>query len=830
MVRLLLFSRFPCISKAHLYHKFLEIMKRIVIKHLFIGIFLITNILSAADKKWQITGTIIEYQTEELIPYATIALYHKSDNTLVTGAMSNDNGVFILVKIPQGDYFLKISFMGYKDYSIDSITLNESEQLLNIGKVFLEPNIDALTEVVITAKNKAIKSSVDKQVLNVSSNLLATGGTAVDALRLSPSIQVSSDGDVKLRGSSKYIVLINGRPTTLSSAEVLKQTPANNISKIEVITNPSVKYNAEGGAGIINIILKKGVTIGFNGMINASIGSKNKYAGDANFNLNKEKISYSIGFDWRDYTTTANNNYYRTLQLVDTISYATMFQDRKITNGNLGFRFGIDYNPSENNNFTYSFHTGNTTTDADIKANTAGKTVPANTEIYSRNSFYYKAKPTFFTNNLGYTRTLNDEGSNIAFNTYYSYIDYKTFNDQVLANADSNHNIIDPEPYLQNITNNNNSHDLRIDADYTKVVTENKSLETGLSYHLYNRFLDVSYSTYNYDTTAWIDDPEYTDKYNFDETVYSAYANYNSTFWGLQTSFGLRLEYMDRLLIQKGTAKTYDYNKLNIFPGLSVLKPFNDNHSLKFALTNRINRPDEYMMNPFKEFEDDYFVSVGNPYLIPETVRNMELGYTFSKNSNMFSSNLYYRQTSDKLEQKLTINEDDKILIMFHNDAKDEALGLELMGNIEIKDWWTLNANANLFNYYISANIDGVKNSRSAFSWSSQLVNSFNITETTSFQVIGSYSSKTVRSQGELSDYFFVDAALKHQFLNGRISVSVQLKDVFQSLNYKLTTETENMYLLGDFINESPIFLFNISYKFSNYKKKTKDVQTDFDM
>jgi len=805
-------------------------MKSLNLKQVLIGLYLMSNILSASDVKWQITGSIIEEGTEETIPYATIALYNKIDASLLTGTISNDDGEFALEKIVSGDYFLKVSFMGYTDYTIDNIILNENQQNINIGKIYLKPNVESLNEVSIVAKNKAIKSSVDKQVLTVSSNLLATGGTAVDALRLSPSIQTDSEGNVKLRGSSKYIVLINGRPTTLSPQEVLKQTPANNISKIEVITNPSVKYNAEGGAGIINIILKKGVASGLNGMINASVGSRNKYSGDANFNLNKEKVSYSFGFDWRDYTTTANNDYYRTLQLIDTISYATMFQDRKITQGNLGFRFGLDYNPNEKNNFTYSFHTGNTTTEADVLSTTSGKTVPVNNEVYSNNSFYLNAKPTFFTNNFGYTKTLNDEGSNIAFNTYYSYIDYKTYNDQVLANADSDYNSIDPEPYLQNITNNNNSHDLRLDVDYTNVFSENKSLETGLSYHLYNRFLNVSYSTFDYDANDWIDNPEYTDKYNFDETVYAAYTNYNSSFWGLQTSFGLRLEYMDRLLLQKGNGKTYEYDKLNVFPGISVLKSFNDNHSMKFALTSRINRPDEYMMNPFKEFEDDYFVSVGNPYLIPETVRNLELGYTFTKGNNMFSSNLYYRQTNDKLEQKLTINEDDKILVMFHNDAKDKTLGLELMGNIEVNDWWTLNANANLFDYNIIANIDGIKNSRSTFSWSSQLVNSFNITETTSFQVIGSYASETVRSQGELSDYFFVDAALKQQFLNGRLSISLQLKDVLQSLNYKLITETENMDLLADFQNESPVFLFNVSYKFSNYKKKTKDVQTDFDM
>ena len=196
----------------------------------------------------------------------------------------------------------------------------------------------------------------------------------------------------------------------------------------------------------------------------------------------------------------------------------------------------------------------------------------------------------------------------------------------------------------------------------------------------------------------------------------------------------------------------------------------------------------------------------------------------------MFSSNLYYRHTTDKLEQKLTIGDDEKIHTIFHNDAADKAIGLELMGNFEITDWWSVNANSNLYYYDIWANVEGVKTSNNDFSWSTQLVNSINISESTSLEFTGYYNSKTARSQGELSDYYFVDTAIKQQFLDGRLSVSLQVKDILQSLNYELTTATGNMDLLGDFNNESPTFLFNVSYKFSNYKKNTKDVQTEFDM
>ncbi|WP_223033363.1 TonB-dependent receptor domain-containing protein [Hanstruepera marina] len=785
----------------------------------------------STETKWTISGSVVEQQTNYAIPYATVALYSKNDESLITGVISDDNGIFTIDRISQGSYFLKISFMGYKDYVIDPLELNTSETTINLGVIALEQNYEALEEVVVKSKTKAIRNRIDKQVLSVSSNLTATGGTAVDALKLSPSIQIDSDNNVKLRGSTKFIVLINGKPTTLSAQDVLKQTPANSIKDIEVITNPSVKYNAEGGAGIINIILKKGYASGFNGMVNASVGTKDKYSGDVTVNLNKEKVSYSFAADWRDYTKTANNNYYRTLYNEDNTHYASMLQDRSINDSNLGFRFGVDYNPNETNNFSYSFHTGYNETSGSILNTNSGYTIPESTEEHKYNPFRIKLKPTFFTNNLGYNKTLNETGDNLSFNLYYSYIDYDLNNEQESYITDENQNIVDTEPYRLTISNKNNSNDVRFDTDYTKVFSEKTSLETGVSYHLYNRFLNVAYSEFDYDINDWVDNPDYTNKYNFDETVYAAYANLNTTFFNdIVASIGLRLEYTDRLLKRKSSNEQYKYHKANFFPGLSLSKDINENSNLKLALTNRINRPDEYMMNPFPEFIDDYFYSEGNPYLTPEIVRNLELGYSYSKEKTSISSNLYYRITKDKIDQKLTLEDDDKIHTMFHNDAGDKTIGLETMYSFNVKDWWSINANVNLFYYDVWANIEGVKNQNDDFSWTSQLVNSFNINETTSIQLIGYYASKTARSQGELSNYYFLDIAAKKQFLNGRLSVNLQLKDVLQSLNYELKTNTSNMNLLGDFNNESPIALLNISYKLSNYKKKTKDVQTEFDM
>lgn len=805
-------------------------MKTLKLVFLMATMFLTFGNLYSSETKWEIKGRLIEAETGISVPYATITLNNKSDSSMIAGIVSDENGKFILEKVIKGDYYMKLSFIGYEDHYINSIVFDEKEKSIDLGQVLLFPAATLLDGVEITARISPVISSIDKQVLNVDKNLAATGGTAIDALKLSPSIQVDPDGNVKLRGSSSFTVLINGKPTTLTPNEVLRQTPANQISRIEVITNPSAKYTSSGGAGIINIILKKGAQSGLNGMVNATVGTKDKYSGDVSLNLNREKIAFSFGVDWRDWNTTGLHDYYRDYYKVDTVHHAIMRQDRLINESNLGFRFGMDFNPNKKSNITYSFHGGYTSFEGDVPTKNLGLSEPSNTKNYSYNSFYILQKPKFYTNNFGYNLNLKKEGSSISLNAYYSYIDYYLLTSQSQSIADSSFTIIDPAPYLQDIINDNYSHDYRLNADYTLPVSNKTSLETGGAVHYYKRFLDITYAQFNHNEDEWINHPDYTNQYNFNEDVYAAYANINTSFWGLQASVGLRTEYMDRLLKQDSAAFEYDYSKLHFFPSFSFSKSLNEKSRLNLAMSNRINRPDEYMMNPFPEFEDEYFYSEGNPFLLPEIVRNIELAYQFTEEKYQINSSLYYRTTADKIEQRLWIEGDEKIHTSFHNDCSDRSIGLEMMGNFDLTEWWSLNANANLFHYTIEGNVFEDSFSNSDFSWTAQLVNSFQIRKNTSIQLIGYYASETIRSQGSLSDYYFVDLAAKQQFLKGRLSLSVQCKDIFQSLNYELKTETGNMKLLGDFKNESPIFLFSMSFQISNYKKKTRDVETEFDM
>lgn len=807
-------------------------MKTAKIYQLIIVLLFFWSTVQAGETKWEITGQLIEEATGETIPYATVALYSKKDSSLIAGSISNFDGEFSLEKVAKGDYYLQISFIGFKDLIVNTLNFTKDISVIELGTISLQSDMTLLDEFEVTAKVATISNNIDKQVINVEKNISAKGGTASDALRVSPSIQVDSDGKVKLRGSTNFKVLINGKPTALSSEEVLKQTPANLISEIEVITNPSVKYSADGGAGIINIILKENALQGVNGKVDLMVGTKDKYSGDLSFNLNGEKISLSAGLEGRSYTTTAINNYYRDLYYSNDVHHAFMGQDRNMTQSNIGLRFGLDYNPNERNNFNFSIHSGSNTTELDIITNTSGY-LDSDSDRSKENMYnidYINITPSFYTNNLGYNLKLDSIGSNLNVNVFYSHIDYSLITSQKFYHADNNFIPNDSQPYLQDITNINNSDESKIDVDYTKAFNEKTSLEIGASANNYFRYLDITFAEYDYSDNAWLNHPDYSNKYDFNEAIYGGYANLNTSFWGINASLGLRLEYTDRILQQQSSQKNYKYDKLNFFPGFSFSKSLNDNNAIKLAMTNRINRPDEYMMNPFPEFEDNYFLSTGNPYLIPEIVRNLEAAYNYSSTKTSLSANLYYRTTSNKLDQRLTINDEDKIHVYFHNNSSDITSGLELMGNFDLTKWWSLNANTNTYYYETEGNIDGEIFFQSNFAWSAQLINTFSIKDNTSIQVISYYNSKTVRTQGELSDYYFVDLAVNHAFLDGKLNVNLQLKDVLQTLNYQLYTETGNMQLLGDFQNESPIFLVSVGYQINNYQKKTKDVHTDFDM
>jgi len=777
----------------------------------------------------RIDGMVLESGTDVPLPYVTVTLNNELDSSLVTGTVTDKLGQFEINDISDGFYYLTFSFVGFQPVTLGQLEFHSKKDSRSLGTILLEPSATVLEEVVLSGRPSPLSSTIEKQVIHADQDLMAAGGTAVDLLRNSPSVRIDPDGNVLLRGSQEYIVLVNGRPSMMPAAEVLKQTPAGQIESIEVITNPPVKFSAEGGAGVINIVLKENKAGQFNGMVNATAGTGNKYASDAQFNINWEKTSVSVGMNWRDFSSQAQHDYKKTVSYQDTFENAYMEQDRHNRSRELGLRLGINRQLPGQQNLHYALHAGMNRHTLDIGANTYRITDPVSDHHNKFNTFYLDQKPTFMTHQLDY-ETKAGHGSDLSLSAYYSYINYDFFTSQVQSLADDQFRPADETPYMQDVINHNYSNDLRLQADLSVPFGKAFTLETGMAYHGYLRSLNVRFDQFDHSLGQWVSNPLYTNQYDFMESVYAGYASLKGEVSGIQYNLGLRGEFMDRNLGQKTEGINYDFSRMNWFPSLSISYNLGGAHNLGLAFSNRINRPEEYFLNPFPEFEDEYFYSEGNPNLRPEIVRNLEFNYRMIMDIFTLSTNLFYRTTEDKIDQIMVEMPDGKLHLGFHNEVSDASFGTEISGNLNAMKWWSLQGSFSAYRHHIEGKILNEEISKSNWSWSAQMVNSFRIGKGTSVQLVNYYQSLTQALQYDITGFHFMDVAINQKFYGGRLTAGIQAKDIFRSLNYKLLTLAQETALEGHFKNESPVFMLNLSYQINQYDKKTKDVETEFDM
>ncbi|MCK5538226.1 MAG: carboxypeptidase regulatory-like domain-containing protein, partial [Bacteroidales bacterium] len=305
-----------------------------------------------------LSGKVIDKSSNTPVEYASIILYSMRDSSLVSGTITNATGGFLLKDLPMGRFYLDIKFLGYDHLIKHNIKINPKQTTLNLGKILLNVSAEEIGEVSIVADRTQIQYKLDKKVINVGQDVSAAGGSAVDVLEKSPSIQTDIDGNVTLRGSSSFTVFIDGKPTVLDANDALQQIPASEIQNIELITNPSAKYDPDGVAGIINIVMKKNRTSGISGIVNASIGTNHKYKGDFLVNFRADKFNWFIGGNYRDYTFLGGNESVRETYLPTQTNYLNYSGTRDMIRGGDGIKTGIDINLSTNQSLSLSANIG----------------------------------------------------------------------------------------------------------------------------------------------------------------------------------------------------------------------------------------------------------------------------------------------------------------------------------------------------------------------------------------------------------------------------------------------------------------------------------------
>ncbi len=772
--------------------------------------------------KGQIKGQVKENASKAAMEYANVSVYSLPDSTLVSGTITNAEGIFEIKDLPAGKYYLVADFIGFDKRVVNNLEISEGKRKIDLGTILLEQSSVAVEEVAVTAEKDLVQYKVDKKVVNVDKKLSAKGGTVVDALENTPSIQVDAEGNVSLRGSTNFTVLIDGKPTALSSNDALKQIPASAVENVEIITNPSVKYDPDGTSGIINIIMKKDYKTGMNGMVNAAIGSNFQHNGDFNINYRTDKVNYFIGGSYADRRRYPRTEIYNETEIgVDTTRFINQNADRTQNHLNYSLKGGLDIYLTPKTTLILSGEYGYFGFDMDMPSETYERyNLASIPDTFRLEETGLKIGGNYVNANMTLEQKFDEKGQH----KLETSIIYSNWDGEVRSDV----NTLFTDNQWQNgvfskrsrTIQNDYQNDYRFKLDYTRPINEKTNLEAGYQ----SRFMveDSKFRSEDFmvATQEWVDDDFYSTGFDFHRYIHSAYASIGSEIAGISVKVGLRGEYTDREMKISENEK-YTLNRFDLFPSLHLSKKLKGDREIQASYSRRVNRPQEWNLNPYPIISTDYVSQSGNAELLPEFIDSYELNMMQRMKKGFVALEGYYRQTNNAFDRTLVLdNESDKVLIGIQNLNKNFAYGAELSTNLNLAKWFSVYASANVYSFNISGDniTEGIKtqNLNSDF----VLNSNFTFLKSTRLQVTGFYNAPTLTSQGERSEMYGVNLALNRSFFKRKLDVSLRARDVLNTMKFKFNSKSEGINTNFTFDMDSPTFMLTVGYKINNYKKR----------
>ena len=813
-------------------------------------------------------GKIVDTKTNKPIDAASVQLYQNRIDTatkarkdvLVSGQLTQANGDFNLEGLsPIGDYKLIITAIGFK--TIER-TINfgfkpglSPEQMMSmvdkdLGNIKLETDVQQLSEVVVTAEKPMLQLGIDRKIFNVDKNIVSQGGTGVDVMRNVPTVNVDIDGNITLRNSAPQI-FVDGRPTVLT----LDQIPADAIQSIELITNPSAKYDASGGqSAIINIVLKKNRRVGYSGSVRAGVDMRGRLNGGGDINVRQGKVNFfaNIGLNQRrgiGFGETNRNNF------ADKTPNTIFTRNRNISDGMFNFgRAGFDFLIDNRNTIT-------------IAGNFGGGTF----DLIDQNSIRYDSAFTAPTTIYEYRETnginkFRNAGANVSYKYNFpragreltadvNYNKSRSENDQ---NIDFTRwfdkeetNVYQPKQ-RQGINAGGNNSLLVAQTDYTDPINENMKVEAGLRTQIR---LFESYQKNSLDGVAL---PLISNRFSYVDYVHAAYASFSQKIKKANFNYqvGLRLESSSYDGEQEGKTERFQNQfPLALFPSLFLSKTLEEKQDIQLNYSRRINRPSFFQLLPNTDFSDIFNFQTGNPDLIPEFTNSLELTYqkTYGEKNNIFLATLFGKQTNNLISRfqnfdQLGDSKDSAVITTWVNANRSYAAGLELVFRNTISKWWEINYNINV--YY--SKIDGssilpeLKNERT--SYNIKLNNSFRFGKGWSMQLSSDYNSRSIlpvssggggrgggrgggfggggfgggpvsTTQGFIDDNFFVDFGVRKEFKikQNTASISLNWSDVFSTRRNNVFSESQFFDQYSWRRRDPTFFRLNFFYRFGKF-------------
>ncbi|HDS06923.1 MAG TPA: TonB-dependent receptor [Bacteroides sp.] len=768
-----------------------------------------------------VTGRVMEEGTNTPMEYTTVAIYSTEDSSLVGGTVSGPEGNFEIRRLPFGEYYVVTNFVGYQKKVIDPVLVTRSNEKVDLGLLEMSVDKQSIEEVEIVADRKHVEYKLDKKIVNVSQDINAAGGTAADVLENTPSVSVDIEGNVTLRGSGSFTVLIDGKPSVLEGSDALQQIPASAIENIEIITNPSAKHDPDGNAGIINVIMKDKTDQGLNGIVNASVGLNNKYRADFLLNRRTGNWNFFLGGNY-------NNNLYPGRMTREQVTFTDSLDRVLEADGAFDFRRsglqlkgGVSYDFSETSTLTLEASGGNYGFGIDRSNRSHEYTMPATDDIYyvSRSTMDRSGRYLNFTAN--YTKQFDSRDHQLTTMAYFSRSTGDGIEKQEDYNTEEGFLVEDVIPFSTRAVETEDEYQARLEIDYTRPVGATGKLEVGYQARLDDEFENRLYEEFDNDTDVWIENEQYTSGLDFFRNIQAAYATYGGEWKNFQYQLGLRGEYTYRKIEHERSGEDFLINRLDYYPTLHLAWQFKNDHQLMLSYSKRVDRPRGYWLEPNISYVDPYTIRVGNPALEPEYIHSLELGYQKGWGMNFLAAELYYRNTTNLITRVTEFNDSlDLFVLNVQNMNNDHSAGAELMVNWKFWKWLTVNGSITPYYYRINGDINGTPVEEETFSWRSNLNTTFQITPTTRLQTNMAYRSRTVTAQGTSEGFYYMNVAFRQDLFDRKLSATLQLRDVFGTMKRDFTNTGENFEQHVVMMREPRVLTLTLSYRINNYRNE----------
>jgi outer membrane receptor protein involved in Fe transport len=772
----------------------------------------ITGVVSIAQAQSvvRVTGSIIEENSNQPLAFASVVAKRPGSDQVINGTIANDTGGFVL-PVKASRFYLEISFIGFETVRLDSLTPVKAR--LDLGRIKVKANAQTMDGVQVRAEKSAVTFKLDRRVFNVGQDLASTGVGALEVLNNVPSVNVDIEGNITLRGNSGVQILINGKPSVLSDegSNALGTITADMIERVEVITNPSAKYEAEGSSGIINIVLKKEEKKGFNGSVSVNTGIPDNHSVGASLNRRTDKFNFftQFGVGYRSLPRYNENTNTNLISGTSVVSEGVQYRNERFFN----IRLGTDYHINKNNVITlsgsYAFEDESQPSQTDFVVLDSGDIISE----YSREESTTAENPKYqydlqyekkFNNHKDHVLQFSTQGSFFGKEQRSQFSNIPTYGIDLSPNQRT-------ETYFY-------QRDFIYKLDYVNPITKQITLESGGQYTINDVGNEFEVSNEQGDGDYEVD-LNFTNNFVFNQKVLGGYVttSYEGSRWGVK--LGARVEHTDLDTELKTTEEQNDQNYLNLFPSGHASFKVSKKVSLQAGYSRRIYRPRLWDLNPFFNIRNNFNIRRGNPELQPEFGDSYEITSIFAFDKASFNASVYHLHTTNVIE-RVTLFEDNVNITQPENIGTRDRTGLEINGKYTPARWLTMNGDFNYGLFTRTGEFQGQNFDFTGDQWSTKLTTRFKLPAQFEVELQGNYRSPFVTVQGEVSGFAFANFGLRKYLWKRKASLNLSVRDVFasrirESFVYQPTFESYSFSQRGRFIT------LNFSYSFGKGEAMT---------